>query len=153
MHCHNWRMHCTTNHYPNICTSHNPPVDCFWAAVAKRAPGQSRWKGGSIAGVNGRGSSSGHDLARTRPPLAPQATHFPEHNQIWHDRVGRRPNHRFPWPPPAPLWVPPAAGSLSPEGPFVGIHYALEKGSVWPLGPRWWVALRRGRKRGARGEQ
>jgi hypothetical protein len=32
----------------------------------------------------------------TRPPLAPQGTHFPEHNQVWHDRVGRGPNHRLP---------------------------------------------------------
>jgi hypothetical protein len=32
----------------------------------------------------------------TRPHSAPQGTHFPEHNQVWHDRVGRGPNHRLP---------------------------------------------------------
>ena len=47
----------------------------------------------------------------TRPPLAPQGTHFPEHNQVWHDRVGRGPNHRLPWPHQPPRGWSPAAGS------------------------------------------
>jgi hypothetical protein len=35
----------------------------------------------------------------TRPSGGPsprRGTHFPEHNQVWHDRVGRGPNHRLP---------------------------------------------------------
>jgi hypothetical protein len=47
----------------------------------------------------------------TRPHSAPQGTHFPEHNQVWPDRVGRGPNHRLPWPPQPPRGWSPAAGS------------------------------------------
>jgi hypothetical protein len=70
----------------------------------------------------------------TRPHSAAQGqgTHFPEHNQVWHDRVGRGPNyfnHRLPWPHrPAPPWVVPSRW-FSREGPFVGAHDALENAS------------------------
>ena len=47
----------------------------------------------------------------TRPHSAAQGTHFPEHNQVWHDRVGRGPNHRLPWPHQPPRGWSPAAGS------------------------------------------
>jgi hypothetical protein len=43
------------------------------------------------------------------PAFRPAGNSFPEHNQVWHDRVGRGPNHRLaPLASPAPPWVVPS---------------------------------------------
>ena len=65
---------------------------------------------GSAQGSSPRGGSRQRAIT-TRSPPAARRTHFPEHNQVWHDRVGRGPNHRLPGPPQSPRRWSPAAGS------------------------------------------
>jgi hypothetical protein len=100
-------------------TSTSTSTSDYWRQPARAAGTHrpSKPAGRGAAWVPKRGASAwkspcGHNLAPARSsPHGPRGAQFPEHNPVWHDRVGRGPNHRLPWLPQPPRGWSSAAGS------------------------------------------